>query len=358
VTDLRRIGWLATAAGAALLIYLLAPILTPFLVAMLLAYLGNPLVERLTARGVPRVAAVLAVFFLVFAVLLLIPVVAFPLLERQFMQFIERWPHYLDMLQTRLLPWLREHLGLAIPALDLSLLQQLLTAQWQQAGGIAAQVVMTVTQSGLAVLQWVLNLLLIPVVTFYLLRDWGRLKERALALLPRPYQTTVTKLAHDCDAVLATFLRGQLWVMLALGLIYSAGLWLVGLDFAFLIGMAAGLVSFVPYLGLITGLLAGGIAALAQFHDFMHPLLAVLVFVVGQMIEGFVLTPYLVGDRIGLHPVAVIFAVMAGGQLFGFVGVLLALPVTAVIAVLLRDVHRRYVNSGFYQAGDDAPDED
>jgi predicted PurR-regulated permease PerM len=146
--------------------------------------------------------------------------------------------------------------------------------------------------------------------------------------------------------------------MLALGVIYSVGLWLVGLDLAFLIGMGAGVVSFVPYLGLVSGLLAGVIAALAQFHDLAHPLAVLAVFAVGQSLESFVLTPYLVGDRIGLHPVAVIFAVMAGGQLFGFVGVLLALPVTAVIAVLLRDVHRRYVNSGFYQAGDDAPDED
>ncbi|MBK9132530.1 MAG: AI-2E family transporter [Gammaproteobacteria bacterium] len=349
-------GWVAAGAAAALLVYLLAPILTPFLIAALLAYLGSPLVERLTARRLPRVAAVVLVFLLIFGVLLLAPVVAFPLLERQIAVFIERWPDYLNALQTRLIPWLRDTLGIGVQTLDLTQIRQALLDQWQQAGGIAARAVVAVTQSGLAIVQWLLNLTLVPVVTFYLLRDWNDLVRRLRELLPRPIEPEVARLARECDEVLATFLRGQLWVMLSLGLIYSVGLWLVGLDLAFLIGMGAGLVSFVPYLGPVVGLLAGGIAAAAQFHDLLHPLLVLGVFMLGQALEGMVLTPWLVGDRVGLHPVAVIFAVMAGGQLFGFVGVLLALPVAAVIAVLVRDLHRRYLHSEVYGMDDETPD--
>ncbi|MCC6301800.1 MAG: AI-2E family transporter [Gammaproteobacteria bacterium] len=348
-------GVLAGGAAAALLVYLLAPILTPFLAGALLAYLGNPLVDRLAARRLPRVVVVTLVFLFIFGVLLLIPAVAFPLLERQVSVFIERWPDYLDTLQTRLGPWLHDTLGISVWRLDVAQIRQALLDQWQQAGGVAARVVVAVTQSGLAIVQWLLNLLLIPVVTFYLLRDWHDLVHRLRGLLPRPIEPTVTRLARECDEVLATFLRGQLLVMLALGLLYSIGLWLVGLDLAFLIGMGAGLVSFIPYLGPVFGLLAGGVAAAAQFHDLFHPLLVLGVFVAGQMLEGMALTPWLVGDRVGLHPVAVIFAVMAGGQLFGVVGILLALPVAAVIAVLLRHLHRRYLHSEVYGMDDGTP---
>lgn len=350
----RGAGWLVAGAGTGIIIYLLAPILTPFLVATLLAYLGNPPVERLTARGLPRTAAVVLVFFIIVILLLLVPVVVFPLLERQVVLLIQRWPDYLDTLQARIIPWLQAHAGIAAQPLDLGIIKKALIEQWQQAGGIAAQAALAVTQSGLALLQWLINLILIPVVTFYLLRDWDTLRLRVTALLPRTIEPAVTRMVRECDEVLATFLRGQIWVMLALGVIYSVGLWLAGLDLAFIIGMSAGVISFVPYLGLIVGVLAGGIAALAQFHDLTHLLAVAAVFVVGQLIEGLVLTPWLVGDRIGLHPVAVIFAVMAGGQLFGFVGVLLALPAAAVIAVLLRHFHQRYIRSELYGMDDDS----
>ncbi|MEQ8659589.1 MAG: AI-2E family transporter, partial [Gammaproteobacteria bacterium] len=164
-------------------------------------------------------------------------------------------------------------------------------------------------------------------------------------LLPRRIEPTVSKLAREIDSVLAEFLRGQLTVMAALALIYTVGLWLVGLDLAFFIGLLAGLVSFVPYLGVIVGVIVAGAAAFLQFQDVLHLALVGAVFGVGQVLEGMVLSPLLVGDRIGLHPVAVIFAVMAGGQLFGFLGVLLALPVAAVIVVLLRHSRDEYLAS-------------
>ncbi|MEQ8938845.1 MAG: AI-2E family transporter, partial [Gammaproteobacteria bacterium] len=165
---------------------------------------------------------------------------------------------------------------------------------------------------------------------------------------PRKYIATATTLAKDCDAVLAEFLRGQLLVMLALGIIYSIGLWLVGLEFSLLIGLGAGVVSFVPYLGFIVGFLVASIAAFMLFQDVIHIIYVLLVFGAGQALEGMVLSPLLVGDRIGLHPVAVIFAVMAGAQLFGFFGMLLALPVAAVITVVLRHLHAQYLNSQLY----------
>jgi predicted PurR-regulated permease PerM len=180
------------------------------------------------------------------------------------------------------------------------------------------------------------------------MRDWDLLIRRLHDLLPRRYEATTARLARECDAVLAQFMRGQLLVMLALAAISTTGLLIVGLNLAFLIGRLAGLVSFVPYLGFIVGILAAGIAAAVQFHDAAHLIYVAIVFGVGQALEGMVLSPWLVGDRIGLHPVAVIFAVMAGGQLFGFLGVLLALPAAAVMVVLLRHAHGRYLESTVY----------
>jgi predicted PurR-regulated permease PerM len=197
-------------------------------------------------------------------------------------------------------------------------------------------------------LAWVANLVLVPVVTFYLLRDWDVLMDKIRRLLPRTSEQTIVKLAKESDDVLGQFLRGQLTVMVVLGFIYTVGLWIVGLDLALLVGTIAGLVSFVPYLGFIVGIVFAGVAAIMQFGDITYLLFVLIVFGIGQAFEGMLLTPLLVGDKIGLHPVAVIFAVMAGGQLFGFVGVLLALPVAAIVVVLLRHMHELYKTSEIY----------
>ena len=203
-----------------------------------------------------------------------------------------------------------------------------------------------------------------PVLSFYFLRDWDVFVGRVRELLPRPMLPIVSQLALEADQVLGGFIRGQLSVMVSLGMIYAVGLWAVGLSLGLLIGFVAGLVSFVPYMGAFFGLSAAVIACLVQYGDMYHLVLVLGVFAIGQTLESFVLVPWLVGDRIGLHPVAVIFAIMAGGQLFGFLGVLLALPVAAVAMVLLRFGHGRYRQSGLYGAplpeaiseGDGAPD--
>jgi len=180
------------------------------------------------------------------------------------------------------------------------------------------------------------------------MRDWDILVEKIFHLLPRHIEPLIKKLALQSDEVLGAFLRGQIIVMASLAGIYSIGLWIAGLELALLVGLLAGLVSFVPYLGFIVGILAAIIASLIQFHDMSLLIPIALVFGIGQLLESLLLTPLLVGDKIGLHPVAVIFAIMAGGQLFGFVGILIALPVSAVIMVLLRHIYQSYVSSNIY----------
>jgi predicted PurR-regulated permease PerM len=204
------------------------------------------------------------------------------------------------------------------------------------------------TRSGVIVLQWLVNLILVPVLTFYLLRDWDLLVVRFREILPRRYATKCIELSLECDEMLAAFLRGQVMVMLALATIYTIGLTIIGLELALLVGVIAGIVSFVPYLGLIVGIGLAAAAAFFQFHEWFPVLMVIGVFGIAQAIEAVVLTPRFVGERIGLHPVAVIFSVLAGGQLFGFTGVLLALPVAAVIMVLLRHAHQHYLTSQMY----------
>ena len=206
-----------------------------------------------------------------------------------------------------------------------------------------------VSRSGGKLLGFAASLVLVPVVTFYLLRDWDRLIAWIDEMVPRHNLDLVHRLAREADEVLGAFLRGQLLVMIGLGIIYSLGLWLAGLQLALLIGMVSGLVSFVPYLGFVVGLLSASIAMLVQSQELLPLVWVLLAFTVGQIIESSVLTPLLVGDRIGLHPVAVIFAVMAGAQLLGFIGILVALPVAAVLAVLLRYAKTLWLESALYR---------
>jgi len=333
--------------GGALL-YLLAPVLTPFLVAAVLAYIGDPLVDRLETWKFSRTLAVTTVFIALSLLLLILLLVLVPMLERQISLLVSKLPLYLDTIQNKWLPSLSSTLGLDPEAFDLAALKQLIREQWLQSGGAMKGAIGVISHSGMTLLAWFANLALIPVVTFYLLRDWDILVARIHELIPRRYASTVGRLAKASDEVLSAFLRGQLTVMLALGTIYSVGLWLAGLELALLIGMLAGLVSFVPYLGFIVGILAAGVAALMQFQELMPLFYVLIVFMVGQIFEGMILTPLLVGEKIGLHPVAVIFAVLAGGQLFGFFGILLALPVASVVMVVLRYTHERYVSSNLY----------
>ncbi|MEO6155102.1 MAG: AI-2E family transporter [Thermomonas sp.] len=346
---LRRLQWAALGLGVLWLVWLLAPILTPFVFAALLGWLGDPLVDRLQRAGRSRNTAVILVFSAMSLVLILALVILVPLLERQILTLMESLPRYRDWFIGIALPWLEQRTGLQILAwLDPGRLFTLVREHWEEAGGFATTVLGYVSRSGFAVLGMIANIVLLPVLTFFFLRDWDLLVDRIGALVPRDHFTVVRKLAMESDAVLGGFLRGQLLVMLILGVLYGVGLWAVGLDLGILIGVIGGLLTFVPYLGPATVIVLGSIAALVQFGDWQHLAGVAVVFTIGQVIESYWLTPKLVGDRIGLHPMAVIFSVLAGGQLFGFLGMLLALPVAAVANVLLRYAHERYTHSRLY----------
>lgn len=353
MSDVQRLFWLLALGLFGWLLWILKPVLVPFASAALLAYLGDPLVDRLELvrvgrLSINRTAAVSIVFVLMALSLLVALLILVPMLERQINQLISRLPAYLAWGQNELLPWIESRFNITLDLPDLSALPTLLQEHWREAGGLASTIMTSISRSSVLVLGWIANITLIPVVTFYLLRDWDHLVANVAELLPRSVDSTVRRLARESDEVLGAFIRGQLLVMLALSALYSLGLWLVGLDLAFLIGTLAGLFSIVPYLGAIVGIGAALVAATVQFGDLLHPALVAVVFMLGQTLEGMVLTPMLVGDRIGLHPVAVIFAILAGGQLFGFLGVLLALPVAAVIMVLLRHAHEMYKGSELY----------
>lgn len=348
MTDAQKWLVLACIFLGAWLLYLLAPVLTPFLVSALLAYLGDPLTDRLEKKKLSRTLAVMVVFAIMLFAGLLLLLILVPMLQEQLSALLGRVPLIVPWLQDVAIPWVATTFNVEVENINLDALKRTLAGNWQDIGNLLGLLIGKVSHSGQMIFAWLAYLVLVPVVTFYLLRDWDILVAQTQDLLPRKYEPLISRLTRECDDVLAEFLRGQLLLMMALGLMYSIGLWLAGLEFALLVGMLAGLVSFVPYLGAIVGIGVAGVLAFMQFQDIIHLVYVALVFGAGQAIEGMLLSPLLVGDRIGLHPVAVILAVMAGGQLFGFFGVLLALPVAAIIVVILRHVRQRYIESEFY----------
>ena len=348
---LRRLKYILFAGLIGWVVWLLAPILTPFVLALALAWLGDPLVDRIEATGRSRMTGVVLVFAAMVLVIVALLLVLVPMIERQITTLIAVAPQAQAWLMEKGIPWFEQKTGLEVMQwLDPDRLIEWVRSHWQQAGGFATTFMGYVSRSGFAMVTWVVNILLLPILAFYFLRDWDKLVERVASVIPRNHIGTISALARESNEVLGAFIRGQFLVMLALGVIYAGGLSLVGLKLGLLIGLIAGLISFIPYLGATTGVLMAVIAALVQAQGFDLKLLILVgvVFTVGQLLESYVLTPRIVGDKIGLHPVAVIFAVMAGGQLFGFLGMLLALPVAAVTNVLLRYAHQRYRQSELY----------
>ena len=347
-----RWPWLlAFLVAVGLFFYLLNPILLPFILGGLIAYLGDPLVDWLERHRLNRTVAVSLVFLLITGMIVTALLVFLPMLAKQVDILIQKVPLLYKWLTQVAAPWLYQRLNLSaqtLPPLDWS---SQVADNWQSMGKFLAQTGKRITGSGLALLVGLANIALAPVVAFYLMRDWDILLKRAQGIVPRAWQAQVVTMVAEADEVVGSFLRGQFIVMCALGVIYGTGLWLLGVELALLLGVIAGLASMVPYLGFLVGIVASGIAAYSQFQEWGVLLWVLLIFGFGQVIESMVLTPILVGDRIGLHPVAVIFALMAGGQLAGFTGVLLALPVAAIIMVLLRHLHRSYTASDLYYAG-------
>ena len=349
---LQTLLWSGLGLALLWLLMLLSPILTPFLLAGILAYICAPLVEWLVKHRTPRLIGVLLTMLLLAAILALLLLILLPLLTKEVQQLMLRLPDGVSLLNEQLMPWLKDRLGIQFK-LDPASLSKLLTDNQDSAQLIAQKLFQSLKIGGIALFGIAANLLLAPVVMFYLLLDWHPILARLSAAIPRPWHAKTLQIFTSIDAVLAEFLRGQISVMLVLAAYYSVGLWLAGIHSALPVGMLTGLLVFVPYLGYASGLTLALLVALLQF-DGMGTIIGVLaVYGIGQALESFALTPWLVGKRIGLHPLAVIFALLAFGQLFGFFGILLALPASAALLVGLREVRALYLVSHFYR-GDDA----
>jgi len=340
-------GWLAVALAVGGLLYLLSPILAPFLFAAILAYILDPLVERLTGKFVPRTLAVLLAMFGVLVAIVALALIVLPLFVKELRQLAERLPEFIVWLNQRLAPFLERHLGMAFQ-FDVDTVRRLAGDLVADNQDLVARLLGSLKIGGLAVLAFIVNLLLVPVVLFYLLRDWNPLLARVDALIPRRAYDKAKTILREVDVVLAEFLRGQLLVILAMSMFYVLALWLARLEFALPIGLIAGLLSIVPYVGALVGFVLASMAALMQFDSLWGVAWVWLAFGIGQALEGMAVTPLLVGERIGLHPVAVIFALLAFGQIFGFFGVLLALPASAALLVALRHLRGAYLASSLY----------
>jgi predicted PurR-regulated permease PerM len=345
---LQSAAWMGLGLALLWLLWLLSPILAPFLLAAVLAYICDPLVERLEGWRVPRTAGVLVVMLLLGLLMVLLVLTLVPLVHKEAQQLGARLPDAVVALNERFAPWLRQRFGIALQ-FDAATLRQLLTENSGSVQDLAGRLFASLKIGGMALAGLLANLLLAPVVMFYLLRDWKRLLARIESLIPRRWRERLVRMLGDVDAVLAEFLRGQVSVMGLLAFYYSLGLWLAGVDFALPLGILTGLLIFIPYIGYATGFALALLVAGLQFEGWGLLLGVLIVFGIGQALESFLLTPFLVGERIGLHPLAVIFALMAFGQLFGFFGVLLALPASAALLVGLREVRAGYLESRFYQ---------
>jgi len=338
--------WLVSALLLIGMLWLLGPILMPFVVGAILAYMGDPIVDWLERRKLSRTLGVVAVFSVITLSIVLLILLIAPMIHAQSVTLISAAPEALRWVQDVGLP----KLGITVPdnlRLDANYVRRWITEHWQDATGAAG----AVAKSGLVVLATIANIALIPVVAFYLLRDWDRMVAACDDFTPPRWRPVSRRLARECDEVLGSFIRGQGLVMLAMALYYTAALSLAGLKLSLVVGLIAGTLTFVPYLGFAVGFAAAMIAVLVQDPSLWPIVWVIAVFMVGQMLEGNVLVPWLVGDKIGIHPVTVIFAIMAGGQLMGFTGVLIALPVAALLAVLARELDRRWRLSAFYRWG-------
>ena len=350
-TQKRVLTWLAIALLVFLALRALGPVLTPFLVAAVFAYVLAPLVGRLCelAKGrFPRILAVTIVeLMLILAIALLVLLIG-PVLSKELPQVKDQLPGLFDKLDGVVRPWLRDW-GIFV-ALDLASLKQhaldYLTTNYSDA---VSSLFSSLRLGGSVALVVIANVLLIPVALFYLLLDWKTFTQRLFDLVPPRMRPGVHSFTHEADLVLGQYLRGQLLVMLTMAIYYSTGLALFGLDLALPIGVFTGLAMFVPYVGFGIGLIVALLAGLLQFASAKAFVMVAVVYGSGQVLEGFFLTPRLVGERIGLHPLAVIFALLAFGQLFGFVGVLVALPASAVLLVGVRRLRASYVGSRLYQ---------
>lgn len=342
------LSWSGVALATILLLWLLSPVLAPFIAALVLAYALAPVVQALVNRRVPRSLAVFVVELVFVLALLALLLLVLPILSKELPALREQIPALATLANDKLSPWLAQH-GVQLqldPASIKAFVLKYLDAnleEWLATALNSARI------GGSFLLTVVGNAVLLPVVLFYLLDDWPNLVQRLRALVPPSARESVGGFVDECDATLGQYLRGQLLVMGALAVYYSAGLALAGFELALPIGVFTGLAVFIPYLGFGLGLALALLAGLLQFASLYGLLAVAVVFGVGQLLESFVLTPRFVGERIGMSPLMVIFALLAFGHLLGFVGVLIALPLSAVAVVAVRRLHAAYLASALFR---------
>ncbi len=328
-------------------IVLLRGMLLPFVLGMAIAYFLDPVADWLERRGLSRTLSATALTLVFLVALVAFLVLLAPLLQGQLVKLATRIPEYVDLVRTRA----EDMLTLLQARLSPEDLERLRATMGSFAGTTVAwlgRMLSGLWSGGLALANLLSLMVITPVVAFYLLRDWDALVGKLDLWLPRAHAGTIREQVRLIDRTLAAFARGQAIVCVLLGAFYGVGLTLVGLDFGLIVGLGTGLISFVPYFGMLTGFVVGIGLALVQFDGWVPVAMVAGVFVVGQVIEGNIVSPKLVGDRVGLHPVWMIFALMAGGSLFGFVGVLLAVPAAATIGVLARFSLARYMAGPLY----------
>ena len=345
--------WLAIALAFILLLSILGPILMPFIVAATLAYVFNPWVDRLSQFQIkkikmPRSVAASIVIVLMIACVLAVMLIMLPILQKQIPQLQSQIPQFLNKLNDIITPFLNG-LGFNVH-LDSSSIKTFMTEHLANSGEeIGKAILASIKVGGTAVLGMIANFVLIPIVLFYLMVDWHQLIGRIKSFIPRRWLKQSMSWANEVDELLGQYLHGQIMVMIVLAIYYSVGLSIAGFDLALPVGILTGLLVFIPYLGFGLGLFLALVSAALQFTDMSGFIAVAVIYGIGQLLESFILTPKLVGERIGLHPLAVIFALMAFGQLFGFVGILVALPASAILSVAAKHMRLSYLNSSFYQ---------
>ena len=355
----QAVYWLIALVVFVALVWLLSSILLPFVAGMAVAYFLDPPTDKLEARGLSRTFATSATVVVFFILMISAVLLLMPILHDQIAGFLERLPRYATGLRDSAIPVLVDlggRLGVDVSTSAGDALKEIAA----DAVRLSFKLLRQAWSSGLAIFNILSLLVITPIVAFYLLRDFDHMIAALDGWLPRQYAQTIRSLLADIDKVMANFIRGQGTVCLILGCFYALSLTLAGLEFGLIIGLFSGFISFVPFIGVLLGLLLSMLIALTQFlpeGEYARIAVIVMIFVIGQVMEGYVLIPRLLGDRIGLHPVWVMFALLAGGALFGFVGVLIALPAAAAIGVMVRFALAHYLDSRLYR-GYDGPGSD
>ena len=339
--------WLVAVSSVFLLIWLLSPILSPFLFAAILAYIFNPIVSWLEKYRFSRTISTLLTMVLLGFVFFLLLLILIPLIQKESAQLMARLPAELDWFQAQVIPWIHNNLGVDI-SFDVTEIKVFVMDHLKVAGNFALQLLPSIRSGSAIVMSVLTHLLLVPVVFFFILRDWKVLLAHLEVLIPRRWHAESLKVLGEIDGVISEFLRGQLAAMLVMSVFYFFGLRFSGLELALPIGLISGLLGFIPFLGLVTGVTLAIVASVLQYQGLAAVVPILVVFGLGQVVEAFIVTPYLVGERIGLHPVVVIFSLMAFGQLLGFFGVMLALPMSAALLVGFRHLRQRYLASRYY----------